>query len=37
MDLKSPAHVHEQDTRVIDVFSPPREDWLNRTDAYLRR
>jgi quercetin dioxygenase-like cupin family protein len=25
------------DTRVIDVFSPPREDWLNRTDAYLRR
>ena len=26
-----------EDTRVIDVFSPPREDWLNRTDAYLRR
>ena len=24
------------DTRVLDVFSPPREDWLNRTDAYLR-
>ena len=23
-------------TRVLDVFSPPREDWLNRTDAYLR-
>jgi quercetin dioxygenase-like cupin family protein len=26
-----------EDTRVIDVFSPPREDWLNRTDTYLRR
>ena len=26
-----------EDTRVIDVFSPPREDWLNRTDDYLRR
>jgi quercetin dioxygenase-like cupin family protein len=26
-----------EDTRVVDVFSPPREDWLNRTDAYLRR
>ena len=24
------------DTRVLDVFSPPREDWLNRTDTYLR-
>jgi len=24
------------DTRVLDVFSPPREDWLNRTDSYLR-
>ena len=20
----------------VDVFSPPREDWLNKTDAYLR-
>ena len=26
-----------EDTKVIDVFSPPREDWLNRTDSYLRR
>ena len=26
-----------EDTQVIDVFSPPREDWLNRTDAYLRK
>jgi quercetin dioxygenase-like cupin family protein len=21
---------------VLDVFSPPREDWLNKTDSYLR-
>ena len=26
-----------EDTRVLDVFNPPREDWLNRTDDYLRR
>lgn len=26
-----------EDTRVLDIFSPPREDWINRTDAYLRR
>ena len=26
-----------EDTRVVDAFSPPREDWINRTDAYLRR
>ena len=26
-----------EDTRVLDVFSPPREDWLARDDAYLRR
>jgi len=25
-----------EDSRVLDVFSPPREDWLNRTDTYLR-
>ena len=25
-----------EETRVLDVFSPPREDWLNGTDAYLR-
>ena len=23
-------------TRVIDLFSPPREDWLSKTDDYLR-
>ena len=21
----------------IDVFSPPRQDWVNKTDAYLRK
>jgi quercetin dioxygenase-like cupin family protein len=26
-----------EDTVDIDVFSPPREDWINKTDAYLRR
>lgn len=26
-----------EDTLDVDVFSPPREDWLNKTDAYLRR
>jgi quercetin dioxygenase-like cupin family protein len=26
-----------EDTLDMDVFSPPREDWLNRTDAYLRQ
>lgn len=25
-----------ENTRVLDVFSPPREDWLSRTDSYLR-
>ncbi len=25
-----------EDTVDLDVFSPPREDWLNKTDAYLR-
>ncbi|HEX6965322.1 MAG TPA: cupin domain-containing protein [Gemmatimonadaceae bacterium] len=24
------------DTLDVDIFSPPREDWLNKTDAYLR-
>jgi quercetin dioxygenase-like cupin family protein len=24
------------DTLDVDVFSPPREDWLNKTDDYLR-
>ena len=26
-----------EDTVDLDVFTPPREDWLNKTDAYLRR
>ena len=39
--LHLPAHVpHEaralEDTLDVDVFSPPREDWLKKTDAYLR-
>jgi quercetin dioxygenase-like cupin family protein len=24
------------DTRCLDVFSPPRQDWIDGTDAYLR-
>jgi quercetin dioxygenase-like cupin family protein len=26
-----------EDTLDLDVFSPPRQDWLDKTDAYLRR
>jgi quercetin dioxygenase-like cupin family protein len=26
-----------EDTLDVDVFSPPRRDWLDGTDAYLRR
>jgi quercetin dioxygenase-like cupin family protein len=26
-----------EDTVVVDVFSPPREDWLRGDDGYLRR
>jgi quercetin dioxygenase-like cupin family protein len=26
-----------EDTLDMDVFTPPREDWLNKTDDYLRR
>ncbi len=25
------------DTLDVDVFSPPRQDWLNKTDDYLRQ
>lgn len=25
-----------EDTLDVDVFSPPRQDWLDRTDGYLR-
>jgi quercetin dioxygenase-like cupin family protein len=26
-----------EDTLDVDVFSPPREDWLQKTDDYLRK
>lgn len=26
-----------EDTVDFDVFAPPREDWIKKTDAYLRR
>jgi quercetin dioxygenase-like cupin family protein len=26
-----------EDTLDVDVFNPPRQDWINGTDAYLRR
>ena len=26
-----------EETVVVDVFSPPRQDWLDKTDAYLRK
>jgi quercetin dioxygenase-like cupin family protein len=26
-----------EDTFTLDIFSPIRQDWLDRTDAYLRR
>jgi quercetin dioxygenase-like cupin family protein len=37
-----PAHVpHKaealEDTLDVDVFSPPRQDWLDKTDDYLRQ
>jgi len=37
-----PSHMpHEawalEDTVDLDVFDPPREDWLNKTDNYLRQ
>ena len=25
-----------EDTLDVDIFSPPRQDWLNKTDSYLR-
>ena len=39
--LHLPANVpHEahalEDTLDVDIFYPPREDWLNKTDDYLR-
>jgi hypothetical protein len=26
-----------EDTIDLDVFAPPREDWIQGTDAYLRK
>ena len=26
-----------EDTLAIDTFDPPREDWINKTDSYLRK
>lgn len=26
-----------EDTLDVDIFSPPRQDWLNKSDDYLRR
>ena len=26
-----------EDTLDVDVFDPPRQDWLDKTDDYLRR
>jgi len=40
--LHIPANVQHkaeaiEDTLDVDVFSPPREDWISGTDDYLRR
>ena len=40
--LHIPAHVPHmaeaiEDTLDVDIFSPPREDWLTGSDDYLRR
>jgi len=40
--LHIPAHLPHtavalEDTLDVDVFSPPREDWLDGSDAYLRQ
>jgi len=26
-----------EDTGDLDIFNPPRADWINRTDSYLRK
>ena len=40
--LHIPANVFHkaealEDTLDVDIFSPPRQDWLDKTDDYLRR
>ena len=27
----------EEDTLAVDLFNPPRQDWLDKTDSYLRQ
>ena len=39
--LHIPSHVRHkalalEDTLDVDIFSPPRQDWLDKTDDYLR-
>jgi quercetin dioxygenase-like cupin family protein len=38
--LIPPSMPHEvepvEDSLSLDIFDPPREDWINKTDAYLR-
>jgi hypothetical protein len=26
-----------EDTVDLDIFNPPRADWINKTDSYLRK
>ena len=40
--MQIPGHVAHQvevleDTVVVDVFSPVRQDWIDKTDTYFRR
>ena len=40
--LQIPSHVQHkaealEDTLDVDIFSPPRQDWLDKTDDYLRQ
>lgn len=40
--LHIPSHVPHMaealdDTLDVDMFDPPRQDWLNKTDSYLRK
>jgi quercetin dioxygenase-like cupin family protein len=40
--LHIPSHVKHKaqalsDTLDVDIFSPPRQDWLDKTDDYLRQ
>jgi quercetin dioxygenase-like cupin family protein len=40
--LHIPSNVPHQaealeDTLDVDIFDPPRQDWLNKTDSYLRK